>query len=111
MKTKHLLVLSVASFLFTFCSDPQIEDANTSPTSSADLASFGGSGGFGPEEWKGEGYNEVEENPFIITVDEPVSTFSIDAPRILPPRRDCIAFTSAMLCSKVPNRRCPVSLR
>lgn len=79
MKTKHLLVLSVTSFLFTFCSDPQIEDANTSPTSSADLASFGGSGGFGPEEWKGEGYNEVEENPFIITVDEPVSTFSIDA--------------------------------
>lgn len=81
MKTKHLLVLLITSLLFTFCSDPQAEEASPSPflSSSSDASGFTSGGGFAPESWKGEGYNEVEENPFIITADEPVSTFSIDA--------------------------------
>ncbi len=82
MKT-HLLrstaaLLSMALLTVFGCSKEQGLDSNRSLYSESFDSSSGivGNGGY---DYSGEGYNEVEENPFTSTFDEPVSTFSIDA--------------------------------
>ncbi len=37
------------------------------------------SGGSSSTDYSGEGYNEIEENPFVLVEEEDVSTFSVDA--------------------------------
>ena len=72
----------LAVSIFTGCSkDNSITDsARTSGESLfSSTANYSGNGNWVNTDFSGEGYNEFEENPWISTFDEPVSTFSIDA--------------------------------
>ena len=91
---KNLLNYSLCSFLFVFlltaCSTEGDEGIrNNDPSGAFDTnggiiaGEFGGgdtgSGGIFSDTLSGEGYNEFQENDFVLTADEAVSTFSIDA--------------------------------
>lgn len=84
MNTRTLPLFLLFAISFTFCSDPQSSDKVSPSNEAGSYASFdalsNATGGISvTPSWKGEGYNEVEENPFINVADEPISTFSIDA--------------------------------
>lgn len=69
-----------AMMLFTNCSEEQLSTKNDSNGAfDSSLANSSGIAGDYNAFYDGEGYNSYEENPFISTEEEPISTFSIDA--------------------------------
>jgi len=61
----------------TILSGENFSDTDALTNSSSGISGFNTSSG--SPDFTGESYNEIEENPFIETADEPTSTFSIDA--------------------------------
>lgn len=78
----RLLPLLGFVFLFTFCTKDSIDDRGIA-VDDAEFGNFTDSyspGISAPQpDPGGEGYEEYQENPFISTTDEAISTFSIDA--------------------------------
>ena len=78
--TRLSILLITITFIFSNCSDEgelkwgAQHDSNSSFDPS--LGSFSGEFTGDPS---GEGYNEIEENPWVNVNEEPISTFSIDA--------------------------------
>lgn len=68
-----------AALFFSNCSIDNSAEFNARSKENGSLydSSLANSGAGG--DFAGEGYNEIEENPWVNTADEPVSTFSIDA--------------------------------
>ena len=80
--TNCLFIFLSCFLMWTGC-EPSEDSISVNPsldnnfTNSAD-GNFSGSQA-GTPDFTGESYNEIIENPFIETADEPISTFSIDA--------------------------------
>ena len=81
-----LLIMLVCLLFWTSC-NPSEDTIDPNGLSSLEYDSSISSSGTsssdnsftGTPDFTGESYNEIEENPFIETSDEPISTFSIDA--------------------------------
>ncbi len=82
--TLACIILAIG-FLFTLTNCTQEDDLALSPESYSKDANLSNNLGYSDGYFAGnpnfteEGYNSFEENPFVNTFDEPVSTFSIDA--------------------------------
>ena len=75
------LFLCGFTLLIISCSKEPLNDSNRlsfDPNSSS-IPEGSFSSNFASTPQPGEGYNEYEENPFVLTSDEPLTTFSIDA--------------------------------
>ena len=66
-------------FLFACNSEDNLSNADDARLNSSEGFLNDLNGGSVPPDFSGEGYNTIEENPWVNTQDEPVSTFSIDA--------------------------------
>jgi Ca-activated chloride channel family protein len=79
MNTKTLLIGVLVLFTLNHCSKESYSEDSRDYNIFADRANLDASNTGSAPNWQGEGYNEYEENPWIKTLDNAVSTFSIDA--------------------------------